>query len=148
MWTEKIGIVCIIFFSAICIINIRKELRIDSKGLITHRLTNAKEKKTITAEYLLSYILPLFAFDFTLWSEVVLFLIFFITLGYLCIRHNYFSVNVILEMAGYRIYDCQVINEDGIKINYEIISPRKLNGHIGEEILLKALNNEYKLEVV
>lgn len=43
----------------------------------------------ITAEYLLSYILPLFAFDFTKWDEVVKFLIFFLTFSYLCIRHGH-----------------------------------------------------------
>lgn len=58
------------------------------------------------AEYLLSYILPLFAFDFTVWNGVVLFLIFFTILGFLCIKHNYFSVNIILEMAEFRFYNC------------------------------------------
>mgnify|MGYP000320977530 FL=1 len=60
----------------------------------------------ITAEYLLSYILPLFAFDFTKWDEVVKFLIFFLTFGYLCIKHNSFSVNIVLELLGYKMYDC------------------------------------------
>lgn len=48
----------------------------------------AREKKAITAEFLLSYILPLFAFDFTLWNQVVLFLVFFVTLGYLCVSER------------------------------------------------------------
>lgn len=101
----------------------------------------------MTAEYLLSYILPLFAFDFTVWNGVVLFLIFFTTLGFLCIKHNYFSVNIILEIAEFRFYNCILKNEDGIESEQIIISRRRLTGCIGEELYLKALNNEYKLDI-
>lgn len=115
-------------------------------GRSEYNLKSVKEEKTITAEYLLSYILPLFAFDFTLWNEVVLFLIFFITFGFLCIRHNYFSVNIILELANFRFYQCELENEDGVVIEKRIISHRKLNGFKGENILVKSLNNEYMLD--
>ena len=105
------------------------------------------EDKTITTEYLLSYILPLFAFDFTQWSQVVLFLIFFITLGYLCIRHNYFSVNMVLELLNYKIYSCGLENEDGVSVEYKVISHRTLNPCIGESIFLKSINNETKFDI-
>ena len=105
------------------------------------------KEKTITAEYLLSYILPLFAFDFTQWSQVVLFLIFYLTLGFLCIRHNYFSVNIVLEIARFRFYTCTVENEDGQRLEQRIISHRRLNGCIGDFLYLKSLNNEYKLDI-
>lgn len=146
LWTERIGIGCIILFSIICFVITKNELKTSFKGFNKQKVISAKEKKTITSEYLLSYILPLFAFNFTLWNEVVLFLIFFFTLGYLCIRHNHFSVNIILEIFGYRVYDCQIVNEDGIQMEYEVISRRKLNACIGEEIPLRALNNDYKLD--
>lgn len=147
LYTEKIGIGLIVVFSILCFINVKIDLKASSKGATPQRLKSAKEKKTITAEYLLSYILPLFAFDFTHWDQVVLFLIFFFLLGYLCIRHNHFSVNIVLEITGYRTYDCMVLNEDGIEIECEIISSKKLNGNIGNTILLKSINNEYKLNV-
>ncbi|MBS6765681.1 MAG: hypothetical protein KH304_19155 [Clostridium sp.] len=115
-------------------------------GRSEYNLKSVKEEKTITAEYLLSYILPLFAFDFTLWNEVVLFLIFFITFGFLCIRHNYFSVNIILELVNFRFYQCELENEDGVIIEKRIISHRKLNSFKGENILVKSLNNEYMLD--
>lgn len=115
-------------------------------GRSEYNLKSVKEEKTITAEYLLSYILPLFAFDFTLWNEVVLFLIFFITFGFLCIRHNYFSVNIILELANFQFYQCELENEDGVVIEKRIISHRKLNGFKGGNILVKSLNNEYMLD--
>lgn len=66
----------------------------------TYEVKDAKESKTITSDFFLSYILPLFAFDFTQWDGVVEFLIFFFVLAFLCIRHNHFSVNIILEIMG------------------------------------------------
>ena len=41
------------------------------------KVISAQEEKTITAEFLLSYILPLFTFDFRTWDGVFLFLIFY-----------------------------------------------------------------------
>lgn len=106
-WTEKISIGSIIICTLICLIIFRIEFKSSGKeSTIPEILKQAKEEKTMTAEYLLSYILPLFAFDFTVWNGVVLFLIFFTTLGFLCIKHNYFSVNIILEMAEFRFYNC------------------------------------------
>ena len=55
-----------------------------------YTIVDAKENKSIITDYMLSYILPLFVFDFTQWDGVVMFLIFFITLGFLCIKHNNF----------------------------------------------------------
>ena len=73
----------------------------------------------------------------------LLFLVFYLTLGFLCIRHNYFSVNIILEIANFRFYTCMVENEDGQKREQRILSHRRLNGCIGDTLYLKSLNNEY-----
>ena len=110
-------------------------------------LNSVKEEKSIASEYLLSYILPLFAFDFTKWDSVILFLIFFVTLAFLCIRHNYFSVNIVLEVLKYQVYTCEIENDDQISLTTSIISRKNLMAKKGEEIRLKALNNEYKLDV-
>lgn len=110
-------------------------------------LNSVKEEKSIASEYLLSYILPLFAFDFTKWDSVILFLIFFVTLAFLCIRHNYFSVNIVLEVLKYQVYSCEIENDDQISLTTSIISRKNLMSKKGEEIRLKALNNEYKLDV-
>ena len=58
------------------------------------------------------------------------------------IRHNYFSVNIVLEIAGFRFYTCTVENEDGQRLEQRIISHRRLNGCIGDFLYLKSLNNE------
>lgn len=147
-WTEYISIGCILISCLIALIVLLAALCTNGKeGTVPNRVISANEEKSITAEYLLSYILPLFAFDFTQWSQVVLFLIFYLTLGFLCIRHNYFSVNIILEIANFRFYTCMVENEDGQRKEQLIISHRRLNGCIGETLFLKSLNNEYKLDI-
>ena len=78
-WTEFISIGCILILSLIALIVLMIALCTNGKeGTTPHKIISSTEEKTITAEYLLSYILPLFAFDFTQWSQVVLFLIFFL----------------------------------------------------------------------
>ena len=148
LWTEKLSIGCILIFGLLSVIVLMVSLCLCGKeGTTSYCLKNVQEDKSITAEYLLSYILPLFAFDFTQWDQVLLFLIFFLTLGFLCIRHNYFSVNIILEVVNFRFYNFKVENDDGVIIEQRIISHRRLSGCIGDTLYLKALNNEYKLDI-
>lgn len=144
VWTEIISILLILIVSAfsfvilLCGLNSR-----NSENQQEYKIINANEEKTITSEYLLSYILPLFAFDFTLWNEVVLFLIFFLTFAFLSIRHSHFSVNILLELLRYRFYSCELENEDGILINKIVISQEILSAQIGGMIYATSLNNEY-----
>ena len=66
LWTEYISIGCILVSCLIALIVLLVTLRTGGKeGTTPQMLISATEEKTITAEYLLSYILPLFAFDFT-----------------------------------------------------------------------------------
>ena len=94
-----------------------------------------------------SYILPLFAFDFTVWSEVVLFLVFFFVFAFLSIRHSHFSVNILLELMNYRFYSCELKNEDGISISKTVICQKILSARIGETILVRPINNEYAVKL-
>ena len=68
----------------------------NSDGSQEYTIDDVEEEKALSSEYLLSYILPLFAFDFTVWHQVILFLVFFFVLAFLCICHNYFNVNILL----------------------------------------------------
>lgn len=146
--TEIISVSCILISMLIAVAVLLLVLCTKGKeGASQQTLISVKEEKSITAEYLLSYILPLFAFDFTRWDQVVLFLIFYLTLGFLCVRHNFFSVNIMLELAHYRFYSCHVSNEDNRETEQTILSHRRLNNCIGETIYLQSLNNEYKLDI-
>ena len=147
--TEYIGMVCIILSLIFSLIVLFKELKSQcTEGTHLYTIVNVKEEKTITTEYLLSHILPLFTFDFKQWDGAILFLIFFITLGFLCIKHNNFYVNIVLEIAKYNFYSCTLINEDNVQINKIVISRRKLTGCIGDDIHLKLLNNELGLDIL
>ena len=90
-------------------------------------------------------ILPLFAFDFTQWKSVALFLIFFLTLGFLCVKHETFTVNIVLEVFGYQFYRCDLEDEDGNGITWMIISRTDLKGCVGDSVYLRPLNNECRL---
>lgn len=146
--TEYISILCILIFCLISLVNLFFEVRAGGEeGTQSQRILRAQEEKSITVEYLLSYILPLFAFDFTKWDQVVLFLVFFLTLGFLCIKNNYFCVNIVLELMGYKFFACSLENEDDVKTEQIVISQRHLRAYVGQDVYLKALNNEYKIDV-
>ena len=145
-WTEIISIIVIMVMTLFTLACLCFEFcESSSEANEKYEVKMAKESKTITAEFLLSYILPLFAFDFTQWDQVAEFLIFFVILGYLCIKHNYFSVNVILEVGGYKMYECILINEDGCSEEKTVISKQSLTVLGGYEIKVKTINNDFLL---
>lgn len=117
------------------------------EGVQRYEVVTAKEEKTITAEFLLSYMLPLFAFDFTQWDGVVLFCIFFAVFAFLCIRHNLFSANVVLELLEYRFYRCNLLNKDKVTISRVIVTRDVLPAMIKWEIEVRPMNNEYSVQV-
>lgn len=146
--TEKYSILAILIVAIISLLIMM--LSFDKKsrdGVQSYSIESVEEEKTITTEYLLSYILPLFAFDFTHWDQVVLFLVFFLILAFLCIRHNHFSVNVLLEIMNYRFYKCTLKNEDGIIISKTVVSKERLINHKTEQISIRAINNEYSSDL-
>ncbi len=147
--TEWISIIAITALTTFSMVNLFRQFRTDKRaGIQKFRIDNVVEEKTITSEYLLAYILPLFAFDFTLWTQMVLFLIYFLTLAFLCIKHNHLSVNIVLELFGYRFYNCNLINEDEVPVSKQIISREKLTNHKTQIVSIKPINNEYSLDLM
>ena len=105
-YTEVISIIFILFFELITMVCLFYKFYISNSDIVEkYELSQACEIKTITSEFLLSYILPLFAFDFTQWDGVFEFLVFFAVLWYMCIRHNNFSYNIILALLSCNIYE-------------------------------------------
>ena len=146
-WTEIISITGILLGLLVSLIILFVKFFVTDDEKYVLSIQEAKESKTITAEFLLSYILPQFAFDFTQWDEMVKFLIFFLIFGFLCIRHNYFSVNIILEILHYRMYECSLMNPDGKEVERTVISKNILSASRGRCIQVKILNNEYYLDI-
>lgn len=146
--TEKYSILAILIISIISLVVLMLSFnKKNTNGSQEYTIDDVEEEKALSAEYLLSYILPLFAFDFTVWHQVVLFLVFFFVLAFLCIRHNYFSVNILLELFGYRFYRCTLQNEDGVSISKVVISKERLLNRKTERIMIHPINNEYSTDI-
>lgn len=148
LYTEIISIYSIAIMMAISLIVVICSLRkSDTSGAQRYTLGSVKEEKLITAEYVLTYVLPLFAFDFTVWYEVTLFLLFFLVIAFLHVHHNRIGANVVLEILGYRYFECELINEDERTIQKNIISRKNLIPRKKQEIIAKPINNEYYLDI-
>lgn len=145
--TEIVSIALILIASVLSVISFLVSFYAKSwNGAQKYTMVSATEEKTTTSEFLLSYILPLFAFDFSVWHETVLFLIFFATFAFLCIRHSRFSVNLVLELLRYRIYSCK-LESDGVEINKTVISKSVLETITKSEVCIHPINNEYAVHI-
>ena len=78
------------------------------------------------------------AFNFSEVKSVMLFMLYFLVLAYLCIRNNNVYTNIYLEAKKYRMYECdvecRVANGSKVYENTLVISRRDLitrvNGNI------------------
>ena len=113
-------------------------------------LVSATEKKTLTADVLLSYVLPLLAFDFGRWIELLEFLVFFMLIVFLSMRHNVLGGNIFLELLGYRFYSCRIkikrIDGSVKPEDYHLLARRSLAGEIGKAIYVVNLDTDLMIE--
>lgn len=107
------------------------------------KIKKVAREKTITSEYLLSYILPLFAFDFNTIKGIAAFLIYFIILGFLCIKNNNVYANLIFELQRYGFYNC----EDEAGKELLIISKHDLVSKNGHTITIGVLNKPIYIQI-
>lgn len=145
-WTEKMSIILIPVVFFVALINMKRHLRPDKRGAQKSSLESASEEKLLTAEFLATFIFPLFAFEFTTWEGMVIFAIFFLVFGWLCIRHNYFCTNIMLDVLGYRIYACHLVDSNDVEYEKKIISKRDLSLCTGTYIYAMGLNNDYSMD--
>lgn len=135
----SIAVIVILVLCSIVGINsfLKKKLTIKSnhpKGTVK----KATKANKLSSEFLLAYILPMIAFEFGDPQKLVLFLIYFLVLAYLCIRNNNIYTNILLEFKGYRIYtcdfECMVANENHIYHDSIVISKTDLTQEEGNEL--------------
>lgn len=107
---QIISIIVIVIMVSFSICGINKFLRNreNSQQNPTGTILKAKKANKLSSEFLLAYILPLIAFDFSDLKSIALFLTYFIILAFLCIRNNNIYTNVMLEFKKYRIYSCDI----------------------------------------
>jgi hypothetical protein len=63
------------------------------------------------------------------------------------VRHNYISVNIILEIMKYKIYECELKNNDSMSVEKLVISRDLLNLRKGYTIKFRLLNNDILLAI-
>lgn len=147
LWTEKISIPVILFGIIFCsVVAYRWITKKGNQNRETYELKSAKEERFVTAEFLMSYVLPLFAFEFTQWDGVVLFALFFGVFWFLVHRHKYFCTNLALELCKYKVYDCELITGKQT-ITKQVASRKELDGMAGKTIRTRKFNNDYHFEV-
>ncbi|MFQ9978458.1 hypothetical protein [Clostridium cadaveris] len=149
IYTEYI-VVCCILIGILCSIIIiwfsMKNIKISDYR--KYKVVEATQEKGITSEFLLSYILPLFVFDFTKWDSVIQFIIYFGILAFLCIRNNNVYANLLFELKNYKFYTCELVwvPEPGTKsIQVLAISCKNLCANKGNTIEIAPLNKPFYL---
>ena len=146
-WTEYISIACISICSLVSFIIMRNGLKAsDAQNINQADIIEANEEKFLIAEFLMAYIFPLSAFDFTSWYGIILFLLFFGIFGWQCVTHNYLCVNIVLDIMDYKIYDCK-FNDDGTEIKKKVLSNRKLRSEMNNKLIYTAINNDYVIDI-
>lgn len=63
------------------------------------KIVKVSRAHNLGSDFLVAYILPMIAFDFSSLRDVILFSLIFITLGFLCIRNENVYTNIFLELV-------------------------------------------------
>ncbi len=74
------------------------------EGLVVEKCV---KQKTVTTEYLLACVLPLYTFDFTNWCSVLQFATVIGTIVLLHAKYYELPPNVVLELLGYSRFKCR-----------------------------------------
>ena len=104
------SVVILVAYSIICMCHINKVIRNQESttNKPVGKITKARRANKLTAEFLLAYILPMIAFDYNTWKGIVLFLVYFCVLSFLCVRNNNVYTNIFFELKGYKMYECDI----------------------------------------
>lgn len=135
-----ISIIIITFIVSISITEINKFIqgKENEKAPPKGRLVKVSRANKLSAEFLLAYILPMIAFDFSQGKSVLLFVMYFGVLAYLCIRNSNVYTNIYLEIKNYRMYECdvecKVANSENIYQKSLVISRRNLITRINSDM--------------
>lgn len=156
MWRIKIEAITVIFliaYIAISIQQINHVIQEQNKANNPPRgvIIKAKRANKLSAEFLLAYILPMIAFDYGDLRNIVLFLVYFFVLSFLCVRNSNVYTNIFLEFKGYRMYECDiecgVVNGTHLYTDSLIISKNNLAQTVPHEICYFDFENYIYIEI-
>lgn len=147
-WTEIVSVVCICIAYLISVPNMVLTMRkLGKENSEQLQIKSVSEQKTASLEYMLSFVLPMFAFEFTQWETVILFILYFAVLSYLTLKHNLLVANIVFEVLHYQFYDVTAINGYNVEVTREVISKRPLENLQAEDIFLRSMNNGFWCDV-
>lgn len=109
-WLQLVSIAAVLVVSLWSLASISRFLTFQSgrKNPPKATIRRADRIRTKASEFLPAYILPMIAFDFTTLLGVLLFLIYFAVLAFLCIRNHNVYTNLYLELRRYKMYACDL----------------------------------------
>ena len=148
IWAEWIGITLIVLVYIMSIvIMVRTFKSLNKENSEKFRITEVQEQRTAALEYVLTFVLPMFAFEFTEWESCILFVIYFLSLLILCSKHNLLFANMVFEVLNYRFYDVTVQDGNGRSVKRAVISKQHLENMQEENIYLRSMNNGFWFDV-
>ena len=147
-WTEIISVGCICIAYLISFPNMILTMwKLGKENSEQMQIKSVSEQKTASLEYMLSFVLPMFAFEFTQWETVILFILYFAVLSYLTLKHNLLVANIVFEVLHYQFYDVTVVNGYNVELTRKVISKRPLENLQAEDIFLRSMNNGFWCDV-
>lgn len=111
-------------------------------------VSTATEEKTASANVLLTYVLPLWAFDFADWIGWAQFALFFGVVVWLACRHLILEGCLFMELLGYRVFKCklrEMLGGEEKAWEYWVFSKESLEAVNGCERRMVELNNQARL---
>lgn len=131
-------VVCIVMITSMCSVNafLKDKYGIDSPPCT--KVNSAVRANNLSSEFLIAYILPMIAFDFSELKSVISFTIYFGMLAFLCVRNSNVYANIWLEFKGYRMYICKlerkILGETCKYNDCLVISKQNLTSMTGKNI--------------
>jgi hypothetical protein len=115
------------------------------------KVLSAKKSDTLVSDFLLAYVLPMIAFDFTSLQGILLFLIYFCVLAFLSIRNNNVYTNILFEFKKYRMYNCEleyaVAGKAVTRDDCTVFSKSNLIIKVNSEITYFDFNNDIYIDL-
>lgn len=108
-YIEVVTVIIILLAFILSDINVNKFLNEKkSNNYNSAKILSVKKANKLAPEFLMSYILPLVAFDFSNLKGVLLFVVFICILGVICIKYENIYTSIFFEFKGYSIYLCDL----------------------------------------
>ena len=112
---------------------------------LQYKVVETKPLKRISSEYLLSYVIPLIAFDFTHWQDMIKFSIIWGFLFLLCWRFWQMPI-ACLSMLGFFVSECELETNDDQLVQKIVISRNPLSRIKGEMVTIVDIDNNQAIQ--